>query len=417
MSELDDHDLLARYARENSQAAFAALVDRHIHLVHSVACRSVGNAHAAEEITQAVFIILAQKAGRISRKTILSGWLHQTARLTAANFLRGEIRRQKREQEAYMQSTLNQPDAGVWPHIAPLLDDALAKLGARDRDALVLRFFENKTFREVGIAAGIGEDAAKMRVSRALDKLRKIFTKHGVMFSAAVIAGAVTGNSVQAAPAGLAKTISAVAVAKGAAATTSTLTLVKGVLKIMAWTKAKTAIVAGTVVILVGTATPVAIHVVQQHRALANVFSSKTELTDGDIAKLQQQTGATPAEAAQNFFDACGKNDWAAADRFWQTDSRNKNAVGAFPDGFKKSYGGLEIITLGKPFKARLNIAALVAVEPHLRQEFRGRTGDFEASSVFVPYEMKLKDGSIRKWQLSIRCDNPQHRWYYDGGM
>src|ERR1022692_1122087 len=102
MPEVDDHDLLARYARENSEAAFAALVERHVNLVYSVAWRGVGNAHAAEEITQAVFIILAQKAGSIAGKTVLSGWLHQTARLTAANFLRGEIRRHKREQEAYM---------------------------------------------------------------------------------------------------------------------------------------------------------------------------------------------------------------------------------------------------------------------------------------------------------------------------
>src|SRR5580698_3446602 len=129
MAELDDHQLLAQFACENSGAAFATLVERHVNLVYSVAWRSVGNPHAAEEVTQAVFIILAQKAGRISGKIILSGWLYQTTRLTAANFLRGEIRRQKREQEAYMQSTLNQPEGEVWPQIAPLLDDALARLG------------------------------------------------------------------------------------------------------------------------------------------------------------------------------------------------------------------------------------------------------------------------------------------------
>jgi uncharacterized protein (TIGR03435 family) len=243
MAELDDHQLLAQFARENSEAAFAALVERHVNLVYSVAWRGTGNAHAAEEITQAVFIILGQKARRISGKTILTGWLYQTTRLTVANFLRGEIRRQKREQEAYMQSTLNQPDAEVWPQIAPLLDDALARLGERDRNAIVLRFFENKNLREVGLALGASEDAAKMRVNRALEKLRKIFTKRGVTLSAAIIAGAVAANSVQAAPVGLAKTISAVALTKGAVAGSSTLTLVKGALKIMAWTKAKTVIV------------------------------------------------------------------------------------------------------------------------------------------------------------------------------
>src|SRR6266850_3983305 len=107
MTEPDDHQLLAEFARENSEAAFALLVQRHVNLVYSVALRNISDPHAAQEITQAVFIILARKAKNLSRKTILSGWLYQTTRLTAANFLRGEIRRQRREQEAYMQSTLN----------------------------------------------------------------------------------------------------------------------------------------------------------------------------------------------------------------------------------------------------------------------------------------------------------------------
>ena len=236
MSELDDHQLLAEFARENSEAAFAALVQRHVNLVYSTALRSTGNAHAAEEISQAVFIILARKAKNFSSKIILSGWLYQTTRLTAANFLRGEIRRQQSEQEAYMQSTMNEPDADAWPQIAPLLDDALAKLGERDRNAIVLRFFENKNLLEVGTALGASEDAAKMRVNRALEKLRKFFTKRGISLTTAIIAGAVSANSVQAAPVGLAATVIAAA-AKGAAVSGSTLTLIKGALKIMAWTK------------------------------------------------------------------------------------------------------------------------------------------------------------------------------------
>ena len=259
MAEPDDHQLLAEFTRGNSEAAFAALVERHIGLVYSVALRSAGNAHAAEEITQAVFIILARKAEGLSAKIILSGWLYQTTRLTAANFLRTEIRRQHREQEAYMQSLLNEPNATeTWTRIAPLLDDALDKLGPRDRDAIALRFFENKSFAEVGQATGASEDAAKVRVNRALEKLRKIFTKRGVTLSATLIASAVSANSVQAAPVGLAKTISVVAFTKGAAVGGSTLTLVKGALKIMAWTKAKMAIVVGVSVLLAtGTATVV----------------------------------------------------------------------------------------------------------------------------------------------------------------
>jgi uncharacterized protein (TIGR03435 family) len=265
MPELNDHDLLASYAREGSEAAFAKLVERHVSLVYSVAWRVVTNGHAAEEITQAVFIILAQKAGRISPQTIISGWLHETARLTAANYLRGEIRRQKREQEAYMQSTENQPESEVWPLIAPQLDEALGRLSERDRNAIVLRYFENKSLREVGAAIGAKEDAAKMRVNRALERLRRIFSGRGITFSAGAIAGAVAANSVQAAPAGLSQTISAIAVVKGAAAGSSTLTLVKGAVKIMAWTKAKSAAVAGAVVLLVTGTTTVTVKAVQRH--------------------------------------------------------------------------------------------------------------------------------------------------------
>jgi len=260
MPEMDDIALLRECAETGSETAFAALVERHVNLVYSTALRSAGNAHAAEEITQAVFIVLAKKARVLSRRTILSGWLYRAARLTAANYLRTEIRRQKREQEAYMQSLLNEPAPEIWPQIAPLLDAAMERLGERDRNALMLRFFENKSLHEVGLALGASEAAAKVRVSRALEKLRKFFFKRGVTFSSALIAEAVSVNSVQIAPAGLAKTISAVAAAKGAAAGGSSLTLAKGVLKIMAWTKAKTAIVVGAGILLAAGTTSVVVN-------------------------------------------------------------------------------------------------------------------------------------------------------------
>ena len=136
-----------------------------------------------------------------------------------------------------MQSTFNQPDPDAWAQLAPLLDDAMAELGETDRTALVLRYFENKTAGEIAAALRMDEGAAQKRVTRALEKLRARFVKRGVALSGAAIAGAVSANSVQAAPVALVKTISAIAVAKGAAATASTLTLVKGVLKLMAWAK------------------------------------------------------------------------------------------------------------------------------------------------------------------------------------
>jgi hypothetical protein len=156
-----------------------------------------------------------------------------------------------------MQSLVNEPGPDVWRQIAPLLDDALGKLGERERNAIVLRFFENKSLAAVGAALGASEDAAKMRVNRALEKLRKIFTKRGMMFSGALIAGAVSANSVHAAPVGL--TISAVAAAKGSAVVASTLTLVKGTMKMMTWMKLKFAAGVGLAALLAGGVATVAI--------------------------------------------------------------------------------------------------------------------------------------------------------------
>ena len=256
----DDLALLRDYARNHSEPAFAALVSRHVNLVYSVALRSVRDAHLAEEITQAVFIILARKADSLGEKTVLSGWLCRTARYASANALTMQRRRQHREQEAFMQSQLDQSaedlsrqsgaTAETWSQIAPLLDGAMEQLGQKDHDALVLRFFENKTFAEVGAALGASEDAAKMRVNRALEKLRIFFGRRGVSSTTAIIAGTISANSVQAAPVALVQTISAIAVAKGAAAGTATLTIVKGVLKLMAWSKAQTAIIVGVGVLL-----------------------------------------------------------------------------------------------------------------------------------------------------------------------
>jgi RNA polymerase sigma factor (sigma-70 family) len=257
MPETDDIELLARYARENSEAAFAALVERHLNLVYSVALRHTRNPHAAEEITQVVFIILGKKAGSLSAKTILPGWLHQTARLASANYLRTEIRRQQREQEAHMQSVPSEPDNDLaWEQIAPHLDEAMAKLRGKDRDALVLRYFENKSLREVGDAMGLQERAAQKRVNRAVEKLRAFFSKRGVRLTTAIIAGIVSANSVQAAPAGLATTITATAI-KGSAVAGSTLALVKGTMKIMTWIKLKFAATVAATVLLAGGATVV----------------------------------------------------------------------------------------------------------------------------------------------------------------
>jgi RNA polymerase sigma factor (sigma-70 family) len=406
----DDMALVREFAASQSERAFETLVTRHVNLVYSAALRQARDADLAQEITQAVFIILARKAGSLNPKTILSGWLYRTARFAAADALKSQHRRQLREQEAFMEGVLqNEPDA-AWEQLSPLLDEAMARLRDQDRDVIVLRFFENKNLKEVGTALGLEERAAQKRVARGLEKLRTFFAKRGVDSTATGIAEKISANSIQAAPVALAKTISAVAITKGAAAGGSTLALVTGALKIMAWTKAKTAIVAAAVILAAGATTPIVVHVVHQHNATASLFTSKKELTDADNASYQQQTGSTPDAVAHAFFYACAAEDWDTVGKFWQ---------GTLDDKIKNYLGGMRMISLGKPFKARVSIAALLELQPNLSSQFKGlgNQKDFQGPQVYVPYEIRLKDGSVKKWQLSIRCDNPEHRWYFDGGL
>lgn len=256
MQELDDISLLREYVDHASQDAFATLVARHVDKVYSIALRHTRNSHQAEEIAHTVFIILARQAGKLSSRVILAGWLCRTAQLTAVTFIRSETRRVRREHEAFMQNSLAANDSHVWLQIEPLLDAAMAGLSVADHHALVLRYFDGKSMKEVGAALGATEDAAKMRVNRAVEKLRLFFFRRGIVVPVAVLTAAISASSVQAAPATLAKTATAAALANGAHASSATLTLVKAVSLIMAWTKIKTAIVVGVVLLLItGTAT------------------------------------------------------------------------------------------------------------------------------------------------------------------
>lgn len=246
---MDDMELLQEYATRHSEEAFATLAKRHIDLVYSAALRHTRNHHQAQEVTQAVFVVLARKAGSLNSRTVLAGWLFQTARLIAANYVRGEIRRARREQEACMQSDPNDPTDESWRHVAPILNEIIGDLREKDRNAIVLRFFQGKDYRQVAAVLGATEEAAQMRVSRALEKMRKMFARRGVVLSAVALGGVIAAQGTQAAPAGLAATVAAGAI-HGTALTASTLTLAEGTLKIMAWTKAKLTIGAGVVVLL-----------------------------------------------------------------------------------------------------------------------------------------------------------------------
>ncbi len=223
-----DWELIERYAREQSEEAFAELVSRHVDLVYSAALRQVRSPQLAEEVAQSVFIDLSRNAARLKPDTVLSPWLYQVTRRTAIDVVRRESRRQVREQIALEIADMNS-NSPVWSQIEPLLDEAMETLEAEDRAALLLRYFENKSLREVGQALGASEDAAQKRVSRAVERLREAFTKRGISAGVAGIAALLSANAVQSAPLGLSSAISAASALAGAAVPNATLGLTKAI--------------------------------------------------------------------------------------------------------------------------------------------------------------------------------------------
>ena len=223
MNEQTDSQLLRAYAEERSEAAFAELVRRHMDFVYSAGLRMLGDTHLAEDVTQGVFVALAKQAGQLTQHPVLSGWLHRTAQNIAAQTIRTDVRRRHREQEAIaMKELLSAGNEAGWEDIAPHLDAALGDLSEPDRDALLLRYFERKSAREMAQTLGISDEAAQKRVNRAVERLRDAFAQRGVTVGASGLVLLISAHAVQAAPAGLALTITTTAAATTAAATTVT---------------------------------------------------------------------------------------------------------------------------------------------------------------------------------------------------
>ena len=241
-----DTELLGKFVREHSEDAFAALVKRHLDLVYSAALRQVRSPELAQEVSQSVFTDLARNASRLRSGTILTAWLYQVARRTAIDVVRRESRRQLRERLAVEAASMNARTD--WNHIEPLLEEAMDALDETDRAALLLRYFENKSLRDVGLALGVNEDAAQKRVSRAVDRLRECFTRRGVAIASSAVGLAISANAVQAAPAGLAPAISGALV--GAAGHSSAGLLAT---KTLTMTTIQKTVVASVLAVAVGT--------------------------------------------------------------------------------------------------------------------------------------------------------------------
>lgn len=198
-----DWHLLQEFARNGSQPAFAALVARHVNMVYSAARREVGDG-LADDVTQAVFIVLVQKAARLREDVVLAGWLFNVVRYAAASARRAERRRKFHELRAAsaaasIRQAENTHDA--WNEVAPLLNRAVNSLPARDRDVIVLRYLEGRSLADVGTAMGVSEGAAKVRLSRAVAKLRSYFARRGgVTLSADALGAILLERAISAAP-------------------------------------------------------------------------------------------------------------------------------------------------------------------------------------------------------------------------
>lgn len=220
-----DRQLLWEYVSQQSPRAFEALVQRHADLVFATVMRRLGDVEPAQEVAQNVFIALARKAGRFRVEVSLAGWLHKTAVLESRRWWRDDLRRQRREQAAANLETTMQEDASLLKSLAPVLDEALLELRATDRQALMLRYFEKRNYREVGVLLGVGEDAARKRIDRALDQLTRFFRRRGYAVPTAAATASVLVGSVQSAPVNLAASITRAALAAGSSAPVTVLGL------------------------------------------------------------------------------------------------------------------------------------------------------------------------------------------------
>jgi RNA polymerase sigma factor (sigma-70 family) len=302
-----DLELLQNYARNKSEESFAALVNRHLNLVYSAAFRQVRSPQLAEEVAQSAFTDLARNASKLRPDTILPAWLYQVTRRTAIDVVRREGRRQLREQIATEMNTMN-VTAADWTQIGPLLDEAMDALDATDRAAVLLRYFENKSLREVGATLGTSDDAAQKRVSRAVERLREFFAKHGVTVGASGLVVVISGNAIQAAPIGLAVTISAAAVLAGTTlATTATATATKAI----AMTALQKTIIGAALAAAVGTG-------IYEARQVSNLRSQ--------VQTLQQQQAPLAEQVEQLTRDRDDATNKLAALRD-ENDRLNRNTA------------------------------------------------------------------------------------------
>lgn len=299
----EDAELLRQYAQNGSETAFTELVGQCLPLVYAAALRQVcGDEALAKDVAQSVFIDLARKAGSLLDRKLLAGWLYTSTRLAASKAIRADKRRRRREQIAASMAEVtaapeSQPDQS---ELKLVLDQAMSQLSAGERNALLLRYFQGKEFKEVGLALGISEDAARMRVTRGLAKLETILKKRGVTITAVALGTALATEAAAAVPVGLAASIAATALASAAVSGGATATVVK----LLTLTKAKVAVIG--LIAVAGVVVPLAVRHSTQARLRA---ANQARLRDDPIAKGRElQAAGKLAEAVAAFSEAVRRN-------------------------------------------------------------------------------------------------------------
>ena len=292
---MTDDKLLSQFASTHSQEAFRALVNRHLPLVYGAARRQLQDSHLAEDVAQAVFLILAKKAPKLSPSTILPAWLLVTTRYACRDARKLAHRRMHHEQRAAAMTSAASDPAADYAAITPHLDAALAALPAADREALVLRYFQDQSIKAVGRELQLSEPAAEKRLSRALQKLRATFARKNITLSIAALSLALSWHSTSAAaiPPALAATITAAA-AKTTLATPIALALVKSTLQSLFWTPLKVSVAVTLVAIGLLAAGTSAMVLTRTGAVTGTVPNAKTMPIAATQAEQRGETGFTP---------------------------------------------------------------------------------------------------------------------------
>lgn len=301
MAAMDDSELLRRYLTERSETAFAELVGRHLPLVYRAALRqTAGDSAQAEEVAQAVFVLLARKARALRTHQTLAGWLHTTVYYTAADARRATRRRRWYEQEASRMADISAADTPPdWSRIQPAIDEALQRLEARDRDAILLRFFEDRPFAEIAAHLSLKEDAARMRVNRALARLRGLLAARGIVSTEAALT-ALLATEASAAPAAVPPALAAAIAQSAIAAGSAT---AGGALFLTIMSTKKALIITAAIAALAGVAVPTVFFRGRLQAARAQAYHLRKE-NDALRDKLTAAMLADPKGGAVPSFTA-----------------------------------------------------------------------------------------------------------------